>query len=516
MPSADPQLADLARIVSQRGLIEFRGTLQALLEQIESNTYEIALFGRVSSGKSSLLNAMLGRAILPVGVTPVTALATRIAWGETEEVRIVFTDSREQSVAPDRLAEFVSESGNPDNAKAVARATVTLPSRSLQAGIALIDTPGVGSLARSGAREAYRYLPRCDLGVLLIDAAGAPAPEDLGVLKLFHDSGIEALLAVSKADLLDESEQRRTRDYLRATVKKELEADIPIHFVSSLDSHIQLAQRFFAGEIEPRSARAKALAQASAQNKLRALRDGVISALRSLLWLRESQQSNELGRELADPNQAALQAEGILRDLRQQCLDLAGLTRYAPALAMRLAAQPLADPDPVRQTSTAEILRRAALKAAEEFRAPMRDELLGAQDQLRKVLAQMATPFPFLAIRTEDVAVDFLTQPGIDWSAPGVKVVRPWWARFRPVAVQRHLTVQLENQVGVVLEEAFAVLGRELRQWAEQIVTQLGERFSAQSEPIHAYQLRIAESKKNLPDSTALMADLRALGADTK
>ena len=47
-------------IIAEQGLVEFRSTVSMILDRLEDNRFEIAVFGRVSSGKSSLLNATLG------------------------------------------------------------------------------------------------------------------------------------------------------------------------------------------------------------------------------------------------------------------------------------------------------------------------------------------------------------------------------------------------------------------------------------------------------------------------
>ena len=40
---------------------------------------ELAVFGRFKAGKSSILNSLAGRAVLPIGVVPLTAVVTRLA-----------------------------------------------------------------------------------------------------------------------------------------------------------------------------------------------------------------------------------------------------------------------------------------------------------------------------------------------------------------------------------------------------------------------------------------------------
>jgi len=59
-----------SRIITAHGLVEFRGTLSMLLDRMEGAAFEVGVFGRVSSGKSSLLNYILQTDVLPIGVTP--------------------------------------------------------------------------------------------------------------------------------------------------------------------------------------------------------------------------------------------------------------------------------------------------------------------------------------------------------------------------------------------------------------------------------------------------------------
>ena len=81
-------LQTLAEIIDHHGLTEFRPTISMLLDRAEDTALEIAVFGRVSTGKSSLLNHVIGADLLPVGVTPITAVPTRIGYGQKPSVRV--------------------------------------------------------------------------------------------------------------------------------------------------------------------------------------------------------------------------------------------------------------------------------------------------------------------------------------------------------------------------------------------------------------------------------------------
>jgi predicted GTPase len=156
-------------IITAHGMIELRGALVMLLERLENHAFEIGIFGRVSSGKSSLLNHLLGSEILPVGVTPVTAFPTRVSYGIRPQAIIEFAEDKPQTVELSRLTEFATEQQNPGNAKHVMRIRVQVPARRLREGVTFVDTPGLGSLATAGAEETVAYLPRCDLGIVLVD-----------------------------------------------------------------------------------------------------------------------------------------------------------------------------------------------------------------------------------------------------------------------------------------------------------------------------------------------------------
>ena len=53
-------LSTLERVVSRWRLVEYRPTLEMIVSRLEKPCFEVAVFGRVSSGKSPLLNHLAG------------------------------------------------------------------------------------------------------------------------------------------------------------------------------------------------------------------------------------------------------------------------------------------------------------------------------------------------------------------------------------------------------------------------------------------------------------------------
>jgi len=268
-------LAELERIVSAHGLVGFRPALEQLADRLAAPGLEVAVFGRVKAGKSSLLNFLLDTAVLPVGVTPVTEIPVRIVYGPAPLGHAEFTDAAAQAFALARLAEFVSVQQNPGNIRYVARLAVELPAPLLRDGIALVDTPG-GGLA---AAETTAYLPRCDLGLVLVDAAATLADADVALVDALRHAGAEVQVLLGKADLLGGQDLERALDFIRRRLAGQLGADIPVYPVSIKEGAAVLAERWLESALRPRLVDGRRLAGEASARKFALLRDAVRATL---------------------------------------------------------------------------------------------------------------------------------------------------------------------------------------------------------------------------------------------
>jgi GTP-binding protein EngB required for normal cell division len=283
----------IEEVVTRNGMVEFRPRIDSLASRLEDNNLEVALFGRVSSGKSSLLNALLNTDLLPVGVLPITAVPTRLQYGAIVNAVVKYGSGRTETVSAEELGNLVSEQGNPGNSRNVARAMVEVPSLRLKQGIVLVDTPGLGSLAKRGAAETLAYLPSCDLALLLIDAGATLNDEDIGTLRLLCEAAIPAIVLLSKADLLAQGDLQRITSYIHQQLRQELGLEVNVHPVSSLSKQSALLDNFFDKELLPRFNEARSLRASSAARKIGTLREAVTAAFETAL-----DQNNRRGRNL--------------------------------------------------------------------------------------------------------------------------------------------------------------------------------------------------------------------------
>jgi GTP-binding protein EngB required for normal cell division len=273
----------LERIISAHGLVEFRSTLSMIIDRLETKSFEIALFGRVSSGKSSLLNHIIQSEILPVGVNPITSVPTRLIYGAPPRLTVWYADRNPEVVDAAKLPGFVSEHHNPANEKHVTRIVVELPSARLRDGVVLVDTPGLGSLATAGAAETLAYLPRCDLGVVLIDAGSTLTEDDLSTIRTLYEAGIPASILLSKSDLLAPEDRRQSQSYISDQIHRQLGLNLSIHPASVQSSHEFLLEDWFGEVILPLYDRHQELMRESLLRKSGSLREAVETALKTRL-----------------------------------------------------------------------------------------------------------------------------------------------------------------------------------------------------------------------------------------
>src|SRR6266487_6677690 len=93
---ADPLAAALDEL-SALGAAQDRETISSLRDRLAARRLRVLVAGEAKRGKSTLVNALLGRPVLPTGVLPLTALATTVLYGKREGVTADFGGGRTET-----------------------------------------------------------------------------------------------------------------------------------------------------------------------------------------------------------------------------------------------------------------------------------------------------------------------------------------------------------------------------------------------------------------------------------
>ena len=129
----------------------------------------IVVFGDFNRGKSTLINAVLGRRVMTSKMIPTTGVATYIKWGEVEDVLLEWRDGKHERRGLEELQSISVLDANGNASDELDRITVFIRSPVLKPGLVIIDTPGVNEAA-SQSRRAERALRHADFVLWLLDA----------------------------------------------------------------------------------------------------------------------------------------------------------------------------------------------------------------------------------------------------------------------------------------------------------------------------------------------------------
>ncbi len=498
-------LRELELIITRHGIVEFRPSLEQLLGRFEKNWWTIAFLGRVSCGKSSLLNHLLATDVLPAGVTPVTAVPIRIVAGASPSATVAFATRKRERVAAAQLCEFASEERNPGNARHVTDILLELPSPRLADDVCFVDTPGLGSLATAGAVQTLAFLPRCDVGVLLLDAATSLNEDDLAVAHALLENGAEVLAVVSKADLLSPADREKIRAYTARQLATALGCEVAVALVSVAAADADLTEAWWKETLAPRQAHHRDLAAATLRRKAGALREAVAAAL-----------AHRAGKTAPPPASPEISASigavrAALENADRKAYDLAFQATQSAAAVLDSAAPALAD-----------LARHSDLAAA--FAGELGRSAARLAGQFELLLNEVRTMAEHaLAVVRESSELAELSRPDsrpLFDPAPVIAACRlsTAWRRWptaatRRAALRRHLRAHFAE----ALDDALRNYGHALVGWSHHYLGDLTAQFNAQAWSVEARAVSPA-SIQNAPSpelarDLALLRDWNSRGA---
>ncbi len=146
----------------------------------------VVFVGPFSSGKSSLINALMGsKDLLAVGPVPTTDRISILRYGDD--------------------AQRMNSGGEVD--------TVFYPSPLLKK-VSFVDTPGLESVFQKHEETTRKFLHRSDVVILTMLATQAMTQRNLDYMQQLREYGKKLIIVVNQADLLSAEEREQVRNYV--------------------------------------------------------------------------------------------------------------------------------------------------------------------------------------------------------------------------------------------------------------------------------------------------------------
>lgn len=224
------------------------------LKSLSQTEFNIAVCGEVSQGKSSFINALVGRSVLPTNEHPTTSQLFRISSASVEKYRFIFTDGTEKEFSdPEDMLRYgtVLSTQESVDAKVIDYIDVQLPTQELPRGVHIWDTPGLGVSHVSHEEITARCVSRCD-AVIFLSQPKAPLTDKEGdfidnvlsvtgnicFVQTFADEYDEtscAKIATRNVEILEKRFGERFR--------KELKMEPQFHFVCCSSKNLMLSRQ---------------------------------------------------------------------------------------------------------------------------------------------------------------------------------------------------------------------------------------------------------------------------------
>ena len=230
------QLFRLSELAEELGANPIAHEARELGSRISEGRFYVACVGQFKRGKWTLINALIGQPVLPVGFIPVTAVPTVIRFGEQARARVRDRNGSWKEINVSELEQYVSEQFNPENKKEVDGVEVFVPSRLLSSGMCIVDTPGLGSVFTANTAATHAFIPHVDAALVVVGADPPLAGEELVLVEAVAKRVNDLILILNKADRTTEAEKAAAVSFTRQLLEKRLHRSMgPVFEVSAAE-----------------------------------------------------------------------------------------------------------------------------------------------------------------------------------------------------------------------------------------------------------------------------------------
>ena len=226
--AAAEQVRDAAAAAGRDDLAE---RAERAAGRVADHELTVLVAGEFKQGKSTLVNALLNAPVCPVADEVSTVVPTVVRYGDEVSATVVYHPvdgtARTESIPFDRIGERASEQGNPGNRAGVRSVEVAIPRKLLQAGLAVVDTPGVGGLDSTHGAATSSALAMAEVLLFVSDASQPLSQSELSFLRTARARCPRVLLVQTKIDIYP-----RWRDVVAANQRALDEAGLPVDILS--------------------------------------------------------------------------------------------------------------------------------------------------------------------------------------------------------------------------------------------------------------------------------------------
>ena len=216
-------MASLGQVCDELGLQEHSNSLQTIRDRMKNQIFSVGIMGEFRRGKSTVINSLLGKEIVPSDIVPTSATLNYIRWDASPRSVIHFKDGTEKTVGIDELSSYITKIDKASEAMAatVEDAVVYYPCQFCQNGVQIVDTPGLNDDERMTA-ISEKVIPTLDaiIMVLVPDSPFSMTEADFVRTKVMTSDLGRIIFVVNKIDNVRKKDRQRLLDSIKEKIQE--------------------------------------------------------------------------------------------------------------------------------------------------------------------------------------------------------------------------------------------------------------------------------------------------------
>lgn len=219
-------------------------------KRLKDENLRVLVMGKFSSGKSTFLNGLLGRPLLPMKAIPTTAVIGEIRYSDTEKIVLLPKKGKWNGgdatfeISASELGKYITidhtESDNSENP--FEKVYINSPLAICKNGIEFVDSPGLDD-PTSHDSVTKEYLPTADAIIYCMNSQAAYSAKDKDEIEALRSLGYTSIIFVlTYFDVLQENDEmmgtndaQTTKEHILKTLSPLTDlGETGIFFVNSL------------------------------------------------------------------------------------------------------------------------------------------------------------------------------------------------------------------------------------------------------------------------------------------